>query len=205
MAHYSTPPSWLLTLLETALNGVLRWQKAYFDKLSTQLADKRIRLKLQGLQWTFTIEIGAAGLRVTPTDEVPADLTLNATPGALLHLLQGRWIQGPELEIHGDVQLAKQLQTLLHDWEIDWEEALARAFGDIPAYHISNMLRSGFGYAQQSAQTLQTDAGEYLQYEARALPDRHAVQVFLHEIDDLRDAVERLAARVARIQRALDQ
>ena len=210
MSEYSSPPAWLLTLLETVLNGILRLQEELFDAITTQLAGKQIQLKLQGLQWTFDIQIGPAGLHVTRADEAPADLTLCATPGAMLQLIQGHWVQGrgpqgPELEIHGDVQLAKQLQKLMQDWEIDWEEWLARAFGDIPAYHLSNMLRTGFDYAQQSAQTLQTDLGEYFQYEARALPDRHAVQVFLHEIDDLRDAVERLDARIARLQQALGQ
>lgn len=197
--HASSPPAWLLHLLETALNGVLQQQQA----LSSELWHKQIHIHLQGLNWEFKLEAGPGGMRLKPTDEQSPDLHISASPGALLQLAQGHWVQGPELQLHGDIVLARQIQAQVQSWELDWEEWLARALGDVPAYHFSNQLRAGFAYTRQSIQSLQQNTGEYLQYEARALPDQHTVNVFLHEIDNLRDAVDRLEARILRLQRNL--
>ncbi|MCB1715555.1 MAG: SCP2 sterol-binding domain-containing protein [Candidatus Competibacteraceae bacterium] len=204
MTSFSSPPVWLLTLIETVLNGVLRLQPDFMASVNTQLHDKIIQVQLPGPHWEFVLQPGAGGIRITAAAENPPDLTLRATPAALLKLAQGEWVSGPELEIHGDIQLARQLQLLVQEWDSDWEEWLARAFGDIPAYHISNMLRSGFNWGQETLNTVQSDLGEYLQYEAQTLPSPHAVQQFLQDVDELRDAVERLDARLMRVQHALN-
>jgi len=200
----SSPPAWLLTLLETVLNGVLRLQPDFLNRIGEQFNGKIIQLCLVGPQWVFILQPGPAGIRITNTANAVTDLKLSVTPAALFKLAQGEWASSPELEIHGDIQLARQLQSLVQDWDHDWEEWLARAFGDIPAYHLSHALRSGFDWSRNTADTLQADLSEYLRYETRALPDHHAVQRYLQEVDELRDATERLDARIARLQRALD-
>ena len=204
MTAYTSPPIWLLTLLETVLNGILRLQPELMSAICTQLSGKTILVQLAGPQLAFILQPGAGGIRITTDTLSPPNLTLRASPAALLKLTQGEWVSSPELEIHGDIQLARLLQTLLQQWDYDWEEWLARAFGDIPAFHLSNMLRSGFAWGQKTAEAVQTNLGEYLQYEAEALPNRHSTQQYLQEVDELRDAVERLDARIARLQRALN-
>jgi ubiquinone biosynthesis protein UbiJ len=197
----TAPPAWLLTLLETVLNGVLRLQPDFLDQLNSQFQGKRIQLCLVGPQWVFVLQPSPAGIRITAATESTADLNLSLSPAAFFKLAQGEWASSPELEIHGDIQLARQLQMLVQDWDHDWEEWLAKAFGDIPAYHLSNMLRSGFDWSRTSADALQADVSEYLRYETKALPDHHRVQRYLQDVDNLRDAVERLDARIARLQR----
>ena len=44
------------------------------------------------------------------------------------------------------------------------------------------------------------DAGEYLKYERELLPDRAQVETFMQQVDVVRDDVERLEARVQRLQ-----
>ena len=52
--------------------------------------------------------------------------------------------------------------------------------------------------------SLLADVSEYLRYEAALTPRRVDAERFAHAVDDLRDDVERLEARVRRLERLQD-
>ena len=57
---------------------------------------------------------------------------------------------------------------------------------------------------RRATDSLVTSAAEYLQEEGRDVPVRLEVEEFLREVDRLRDDVERLEARIARLSRRHD-
>ena len=141
------------------------------------------------------------------TDRAP-DALIRATPGALLRMqLSPEPVDGlfrGEVEFLGDTALAQGFFRTLGRIEIDWEELLARALGDPVAHALGRLLRSGSEHLQASASVLRRDVSEYLTEEARLLPTQAEFEVFGEAVERLRDDVERLEARIRRLERALD-
>ena len=88
--------------------------------------------------------------------------------------------------------------------EIDWEEHLSRLTGDIIAHQIGNTVRGLFRWGERSAEHLGQDAADYLQEETDILPVPWEVEGFIEEVDTLRSDIDRLEARVKRLQRMLE-
>ncbi len=196
------PSRLLASALETAINGALQLDPITRERLAT-LAGKTIAVEPRGLDQSVYLQPGAAGLRIRIDCDQPPDLILRATPPTLLELAQGADFDHRDLELIGDVDLARELQALLAGLEIDWEEPLARLFGDLPAHRFGHLIRSGQAWSHQALSSLIRNTGEYLQYERRDLPPAHQVVEFVDAVDHLRDDLERLEARVRRLRQRL--
>ena len=88
---------------------------------------------------------------------------------------------------------------LLSGYAPDFEEAFARAFGDVAGVPLARAVRAGFDWSRESAQALARDGAEFLRDETRDVVAPAEVDAFLDEVDELRERVGRLAARVARL------
>jgi ubiquinone biosynthesis protein UbiJ len=105
------------------------------------------------------------------------------------------------VRVEGDTALAQHFGTILADLDIDWEEQLSKLTGNIVAHEVGRVARTAAGYADRMRATLEQNLREYLQEEARVLPTRFEIREFLDAVDVLRDDVERLGARIERLQR----
>ena len=108
-----------------------------------------------------------------------------------------------EVEIIGDLQLGRHLQSMLASFDIDWEELLSQYLGDIAAHQIGNVVRGVSGWADEARHTLAQDTVEYLRNEAAILVETREIAAFVDAVDTLRSDVDRLEARFQRIARAL--
>lgn len=141
----------------------------------------------------------------TREESVDAHVTIRGTPLSLLRFAfvddRERLVLSGEVSLHGDIALATRLQRIVARMDVDVEEALAQRIGDIPAHELSRGLR-GLGHWMRAAgAALLADASEYLRYEAAATPAAEDVERFSKAVDAVRDDVERLEARVARLER----
>ena len=146
--------------------------------------------------------------RTEPRDEGDAaDVTLRGAPLSLLRfaLAGGRereaLLLGGEVGLRGDVVLATRLQRIVARMDLDLEEALARRIGDVPAHELVRGARGLGGWMREAGAALLADVSEYLHHEAAMTPGREDVERFAHAVDDLRDDVERLEARIAGLER----
>ena len=209
MSHTAFPEfaSGIHALLEAAINRALRLDPDWRDKLAP-LTGRRIGLQLDGLGQRFVLYPHEAGIRVmgAPDDDLAAhaDAVLRGTPLALagMALQEGneRALFSGEVRIEGDVELGQQFRRLLDELDVDWEEALSRVTGDVVAHHLGRALRGLGEWGGQALDTLAQSATEYLQVESGINPRREEVTAFVAEVDTLRNDVERLAARVRRLQ-----
>lgn len=108
-----------------------------------------------------------------------------------------------EVRIDGDTELGEHFQMILRNMDIDWEEHLSVFLGDVAAHKLGNLARGFFHWGRQSVVSLQENFGEYLKYEANSVPARFEVDNFTHDVDALRDDVERLAARIQRLKSSI--
>jgi len=91
---------------------------------------------------------------------------------------------------------------LLKRADLDWEELLSRYTGDVIAHQIGNLARSLTRWSKDAGARLGQDLAEYLLFESALLPPRLEVETFLDAVDQLRNDVDRLAARLQHVSAA---
>ena len=80
---------------------------------------------------------------------------------------------------------------------------MSRVTGDVVAHQVGRRGRQFAAYLEDGAETAQANISEYLTEEARLLPTRIEAEDFFQDVDTLGDATERLAARLERLARKL--
>ncbi len=130
------------------------------------------------------------------------DAAIAGTPLALAGLI-GRdaatRMRSGSVVISGDAEVAQTFHELLHAARPDLEEEVARLFGDVAARQLGNFARAAAGWGEKAAATVAQNLSEYLQEESRDLVTRTEADEFLAAVDELREATDRLAARIARL------
>jgi ubiquinone biosynthesis protein UbiJ len=101
-----------------------------------------------------------------------------------------------QIIIEGDIGLGQQFQSLFNKLDIDWEEHLSHISGDIIAHQLFSTGKQFLSWGNRTKQTLSLDVAEFLQYETRDLIEKREVDLFLNEIDNIRNAYDRLEARI---------
>ena len=173
------------------------------------LNGKVVAIELQGLNSTFYLAFNGDRVQVQAHLLGEPDACISGTPLSLMRLrLQGRREQqqslfGGDVTISGDAELGRQVNALLDELDIDWEEQLSRLVGDIVAHEIGSRARAFGDWARQTLDTLTEDGREYLHEEARLLVSRAELEPFLSDVDVLRDDVERLEKRIERFARRI--
>lgn len=200
-------PAAALAVLEDVANRALRLDPELLDRLGA-LHDKAILLRLVDPSLDIFVLPSAAGLRLRTHHAGKADVTLE---GPLSALLRARSAGGPDrapvlpsgLTISGDIELGQRFQRILAQFAPDFEEPLARVFGDVAARKMGNFARGLHAWMTEARESLARDAVEYLQEERRLLPASGEAQAFMNAVDTLRAGADRLEQRVRRLQRSM--
>jgi ubiquinone biosynthesis protein UbiJ len=197
----------LAATLENALNLYLR-QAPDALQHAAELQDKTIAISITGTGLTFYFLPAPEGVQVLSHYEGNVDTHLTGTPLGFARLAlnnrEDALFQGA-VKIEGDTDTGQAFQDLLSGVDWDWEEQLSRVTGDVVAHQAGKLARQAKQFLGDSRDTLAEDCSEYLQEEARLLPTQIEVDYFLADVDQLRDDVERLEARVKRLLKAAEQ
>lgn len=198
----------LSPLLEQLVNRILRLDRESLQRLG-EFEGKVIGIALArsaGATPDFYLFPSAEGLRFLTDYDGVAHVTLRGDLATLLRVLIDGAKATPELiaaralEIEGDVDLGRRFQRFLEGLDIDWEEQTAGVVGDVVAHKLGNVVRDMRTWRRHATQTLSADVAEYLQEESRLLAPAGRVEAFLQAVDVLRADVDRLEARLRRLQ-----
>ncbi len=198
----------LSSLLEQFANHLLRLDRESLQRLG-EFEGKVIAIALTrtaGVAPDFYLLPSSGGLRLLRDYDGIADVTLRGNVPTLLRVLINGTQTTPELiathalEIEGDVDLGRRFQRFLEGLDIDWEEQTAGVVGDVAAHKLGNIVRGAHAWRVNATQTLSADIAEYLQEESRLLAPARRVEAFLEAVDVLRADVDRLEARLRRLQ-----
>jgi ubiquinone biosynthesis protein UbiJ len=105
-----------------------------------------------------------------------------------------------QIRIEGDTDSAHQFQRFWDSIYIDWEEVVAKIAGDPFAVLFGRGRKIINRALQQARQTVTNNLSEYVQEELRFLPPREEIADFMNDVDLLRADVDRLTARIQRLE-----
>jgi len=109
-------------------------------------------------------------------------------------------IRDGDVDLTGDAMTAQRFQKLLDYAKPDVEEELSRIIGDVAAHRLAEFTRGVGNWARQARSTMGENVREYLQEESRDLPTRYKFDRFTRRLGILRDDVDRVAARLRRLE-----
>jgi len=183
-------------VLNTALSQDLE-TKAKLD----QFEQRCIAINISDFNKTVNASIIDQQIHLSSDSSLSADLTISGKALTLAKLgSDPESLFSSEIDIHGDVQFAKQLRDLLEGFDFDWEAQLAKVTGDTLSYPLAHGIRQVSRWAKNTHNSLQENVAEYLKEEARLLPDKSLINDFMAQIDTLRADSDRLEARIQRLQ-----
>jgi ubiquinone biosynthesis accessory factor UbiJ len=173
--------------------------------LLAELEGRSLEVRLKATP--VRIRIAAAGetLSVRPATVEAADAVIEGTPLSFLRLATGdaaKSIRAGGMEVSGDAEIAEGFRRLLEAARPDLEEELSRFTGDAAAHYLAGFAREAAGFGRRAGDSLARSLSEYLTEESRDVPVRLEVEEFLDGVDRLREATDRLEARVAAAERA---
>jgi len=192
-----------LTGLEAALNKVLRLDPDTLKKCR-QLDGKSIKLEITDWDISFFILPYAQGVQLITDHHQTPNTTIS---GKLFNLMKvgaagasTTALFDASITISGDTKTGEVLRDIFRDLDIDWEEQLSKIVGDTLAHPIASRVKKFFSLGKRSAQSFGENISEYLHYEAQQLPPKNDVEQFIERIANVRDDVDRMDARVQRLQ-----
>lgn len=195
----------LTASIETSLNRYLSLDPQALPRFSS-LEGKIISIEIKGLNKTLSLFPSADGFMVLVDFDGEADATISGTPIALAKMGIAKdpkdLLFSGEIKITGDTAVANKFNRILSKLDIDWEELLAKNVGDIAAHKMGNFFRSANHWFTRSTNSVSLDSAEYIQEEAKLSPSNAELRKFIRQVDELREATDRLAARIQIIKKS---
>lgn len=180
-------------LVVPAINRLLRTNSWAVEKLrphahkTALLISAPFELRLTVLE---TGEVAAASRDAQP------DVTIHMSPAAVLRAAADPESTWRDAQISGDTEFAGAIDYVRRNIRWDFEEDLSRIVGDIPAHRMVEGMRELDRWGRAALLNLGRAWAEYATYERPLVASARAVEEFNRDVDQMRDAVERLEKRL---------
>ena len=191
--------------LEAALNRALALDPETRDALRP-LDGHTVVLQLDAPPLALQVRVDGERVEVGPVDGArEADLSVRSTLGGLIAQLP--WFKRDDappvgkVKMSGDAELARRLQRLAERFDPDWQLPFVHVFGDVAGVQVAKAVGAALRQARIVGRNVVESAAEYITEESRDAVGKAELHAFNDDVDVLRDDVERLAARVNRMQR----
>ena len=188
-----------MLIIETVINRYLALDPEMLDKLA-QFDGKVIKLEITGVNKTLYMLPNDRGIQVLTEHEGSVDTVLKGTPISLFKMglvsnAANLLLKG-EIEITGDTRLGHKFKNVFSQMDIDWSEPLANVVGDSLAYQIQRSANKLGHWGKATAKSVSASFSEYLQEESRDVVTDTELNIFYEAVDQLRNDVDRLQARI---------
>jgi ubiquinone biosynthesis protein UbiJ len=199
---------------EFSANEVLQLDSEYQTYLQP-LSGKSLALTLLPIKQTIKLQFTDSRIDILLPIENVSDSANESDSGSDCHLTiqlsalsQLRdtnqlttLIKKDKLDIQGDLGVAQHLSALINGLDLDITEILTNKFGDVPAHSIMGTVSAVTNYAKYVKQHLDITLGEALIEEKQLVASPLALANFSDEVTDTRYWCDRLAARLAILEK----
>ena len=206
MNRHPTTATAACRALELAINKALAHDPATHKRLAEQ-AGRCVCLILTEPAVTLSVHFRETHITVSPFAEEDADCTLSGKSSGLIQLMSGpkTSLAGSELTLNGQTGFLMELLDITKNVEIDWEAIICQYLGDEAGHMAAQALRYKSAHLKRLHQRAPHFVNTLLIEELQAIPATSELNAFSNNVDDIRDDVERLQARMELIKHALTQ
>jgi len=172
-------------------------------ELCAELAGKTIaiRVRKSGLNAFFSFD--EQSISLSSQSDIDPDVVISGSLlalGGLAATGNADAIRGGDVDLSGDAATAQAFQELMAAARPDLEEGVSSLVGDAAAHSLGTLARNTQRWAEDARSTMGANIREYVQEESQDAPSRYEVERFAGQVATLRDDVDRLAARIDRLQ-----
>jgi len=188
-----------MLLIETAINRYLSLDPEMRDKLAA-FEGKVIKIEITGTRFNLYMFPGAHGVSVSMQNDGEVDTVIKGSAIALFKMglvkNAADMLLTGEVEIKGDTRLGHQFKNALSQMDIDWAAPLAEVLGDGVAFQAQQTFGDIGRWSRASMDSVAASVSEYLQEESRDVVTETELQIFNSAVDNMRNDVERLQAKI---------
>ncbi len=186
----------LLGLAEISGNRLLAMDAKVMSSCR-QLQGCVIAIELTDLEKTIYCHPGSWGLRLSlQAPAKPVDATLRSRLFGLINLLSAQASNGSRnaqhVEVSGDIPVAQKFQKILTELDIDWQQKLTEMGGDQMVDRINKGFRDTQQWVSESLRAFTSSGSHCLHENTRLLVDKDLFSVFMQDVTNLRQEVDRL-------------
>ena len=170
--------------------------------LAQRLDGSSLLLEIPGITEILIAMHGGTVSLVNGGGSPAADAQITGSMPALLQLIRsgGAPAARSSVQISGNAETANLYREFFMAARPDLEEELSRFIGDLAARRISRIAQGVAGWAQRTRRTVGENISEYLQEESRDLVNGTELAEFLQGVDTVRESVDRIEARLTRLE-----
>jgi ubiquinone biosynthesis accessory factor UbiJ len=151
------------------------------------------------------VRVARDGMLETSNSEEPANVTIRVKLTDLPMIVQNRDRAFSYVKIEGDAEFANTISQLSKGLRWDAEHDLERLFGPIGATRLVGGAKSAAAGAAATGRRLAENVAEFLLEEKPVLIRPAMVDEFAEDVSRLRDDVERLDKRIAKLGQKLQR
>lgn len=185
----------MLTAIEKAINLALM-QMEQLPELDS-LENKTLAVHIEPINFVVYITLHDRAIRLTRDCSEEPVTTVRGYPSSFISYLINKEKQLPKaIKVEGDINALMQLNKIIQNFDLDWEEILSKFIGDPATHIVSKNLKQFKNWLQDSTQSVKHNTSEYLVDEIKVTPSAFELNEFNQSVDELRDRVARLEKHI---------
>ena len=201
-----TISSQMLDKIALIINSALAHDEVSLRALG-ELSGTKVQIISHSPQFTIYLKIYADQITLSNEGDIEQTITLS---GSLLALVSGLFdadeistLYGTGITANGDTGVLKKLNKLMTGLNIDWEAAIGKLIGPMPAHLVTNAVSKIRPAISKNKRRICEIAIEVAQEEFRLTPTKVEFDNFSEEIQLLSSRVDRLEAHFNSTRRTL--
>jgi len=199
----------LLLTLEKSIETLLAMDPDTRERLRA-IDGKTLRVNVKAPSLSLLLSVNDGRVQLIQPDEheeieSSADTTISGSLADLRSLLDGNQaVYSGDVLIEGDIGTSQELKQIIGKIDPDWQDAISPYLGD-GLTHRLDMAQARLGrWLERTRTGARLNGRDYLQEELELLAPNTEVDWFCEQVDDIRANVDRLAARLQRLEAARD-
>ena len=201
-----TISSQMLDKIALIINSALAHDEVSLRALG-ELSGTKVQIISHSPQFTIYLKIDADQITLSNEGDIEQTITLS---GSLVALVSGLFdadeistLYGTGITANGDTGVLKKLNKLMTGLNIDWEAAIGKLIGPMPAHLVTNAFSKIRPAISKNKRRICEIAIEVAQEEFRLTPTKVEFDNFSEEIQLLSSRVDRLEAHFNSTRRTL--